>query len=187
MFTATRIAATVASRGDIPKQGVGNRPWKVLMYLLLVLLAAGFLMPIAWALTASVKDLGGVYEFPPTFWVSDPQWGNYPEALGKLPFFAFLFNTLVICVAATAGHVLTASMAGYAFARLKWRGRELWFIIMLATMMLPRQILLIPHYQSPRPPAIPGNLKAGSDLTSPKDCQPIPKRSATELWMRRNS
>jgi multiple sugar transport system permease protein len=120
--------------------------WQVAMYLLLALLAMSFLMPIIWALTASVKDLGEVYRFPPQYWVSDPKWSNYNQALSKLPFFAFLGNTLIICVASTAGQVLTASLVGYAFARLQWRGREVWFVIMLATMMLPRQILLIPHY-----------------------------------------
>ena len=116
------------------------------MLAILCLLAVAFLMPILWALTASIKGLGEVYQFPPELWVRSPRWSNYAEALSKLPFFRFLANTLVITVAATTGQVLTASMVGYAFARLKWRGRELWFVIMLATMMLPRQILLIPHY-----------------------------------------
>lgn len=120
--------------------------WNAFLYAVLMLLAASFLMPILWSVTASLKGLGEVYKFPPEFWVRDPQWGNYGRALSKLPFFTFLLNTLIITVAATTGQVLTASLVGYAFARVRWRGRELWFVIMLATMMLPRQILLIPHY-----------------------------------------
>ena len=64
--------------------------WRTGTYLLLILLAAAFLMPIFWSLTASVKSLGGVYKFPPEFWVSDPQWSNYGQALSKLPFFTFM-------------------------------------------------------------------------------------------------
>ena len=132
--------------GLLERKSVRERVWKALMLVALSVLAAAFLMPILWALTASVKGLGEVYQFPPEFWVRDPQWSNYAQALRKLPFVRFMANTLVICVAATTGQVLTASLVGYAFARLRWRGREIWFIIMLATLMLPRQILLIPHY-----------------------------------------
>ena len=120
--------------------------WKALMLALLCVLSISFLFPILWALTASIKPLNEVYEFPPSLWVKTPQFSNYGQALSKLPFFRFLLNTLVICVAATTGQVFSSSLVGYAFARLKWKGREVWFIVLLATMMLPAQILLIPHY-----------------------------------------
>lgn len=113
---------------------------------LLALFALVFLSPLLWAVSASLKPLARVYEYPPSFWVSDPQWGNYGAALAKLPFLRFMLNSAVIAIAATAGQVLAASMVGYAFARLRWRGRDMWFVVLLATMMLPSQMLMIPQY-----------------------------------------
>jgi len=137
----------------IPHSAVRNRTrrgrgfWrKAISYTILASLAAAFLFPVAWSLTASVKRLDEVYRFPPSLTVSEPQWSNYPRAVSRLPFLRFMLNTVLICVPAVAGQVLTASLAGYAFARLRWRGREVWFIVLLATMMLPGQILLIPHF-----------------------------------------
>ncbi len=137
----------------------------------LMALAIVFMFPFLWAVTASLKPLGKVYEYPPRLTVSDPQWSNYAEALSKLPFFRFITNTFVIALANVAGQVLTASMVGYAFARLRWRGRGVFFIVLLATMMLPGQVLLIPHfliYQSLgwvntyKPLIVPGWLGGGA-------------------------
>ncbi len=119
--------------------------WQTLMYSLLIGLSLIFLFPIIWAVVGSIRPLKDVYDFP-SLVVTDPQWSNYSKAMSKLPFLQFILNTIVICVAAVTGQVLSASMVGYAFARLKWKGRDVWFIILLATMMLPLQVLLIPRY-----------------------------------------
>lgn len=116
------------------------------MYLLLSTIALTFLFPILWAISSSLKSLGAVYEFPPTIWVSEWRWSNYPEALRKLPFLTFMLNTVVICLSATVGQVLSCSLVGFAFARLQWRGQGFWFVVLLATMMLPGLVLLIPRY-----------------------------------------
>jgi ABC-type glycerol-3-phosphate transport system permease component len=130
----------------LQRASVRERAWKGLMLIILLALSAVFLFPILWALSASVKTLDAVYHFPPSLWVSDPQFYNYVRATERLPFLAFILNTLIICTAAVTGQVLSASMVGYAFARLRWKGRDVWFILLLATMMLPQQVLLIPHY-----------------------------------------
>jgi len=116
------------------------------LHLLAVALSLVFLFPVVWALGASFKPLIEVYRFPPTFLVWPLRWANYTEALSKLPFFRFIGNTFLITASSTMGQVLSASLVGYSFARLNWKGREVWFICLLATMMLPRQVLLIPHY-----------------------------------------
>lgn len=74
------------------------------------------------------------------------QWSNYKEAVTRLPFLRFLLNSCLIATAATLGTVFTSSLVGFAFARLRWRGRDVCFVILLATMMLPVQMLLIPQY-----------------------------------------
>lgn len=105
-----------------------------------------FLFPLVWAFGASLKPLLEIYRYPPSLLAWPPLWDNYSEALAKLPFLRFITNTLVVSTAATTGQVLSASMVGYAFARLRWRGRDVWFVCLLATMMLPGQVLLIPNY-----------------------------------------
>ena len=103
-------------------------------YLLLVILSLAFLAPFLWAVAASLKPLGEVYRYPPSFAVEQPRWENYPEAVGRLPFFRFLANSLLISTACAIGTVLTAAWAGYGFACLRWRGREFWFWVTLATL-----------------------------------------------------
>ncbi len=143
------------SRGQ--RQKPGTRDWGLgrrrrawgsclFIYGVLVVLGVGFACPLVWAFCASLKPLDEVYAFPPQFWPGEPLWGNYSEALGKLPFARFFFNSCVITGACVVGTVLTSSMAGYSFARLKWRGRGFWFVVLLATMMLPGEVLLVPHF-----------------------------------------
>ena len=120
--------------------------YRIFIHVIAVGLSAIFLFPLLWAIGASLKPLIEVYRFPPTFFYWPPQWANYPEAIAKLPFFGFISNTITITIAATAGQLLSGSLVGYAFARLNWKGRDFWFICLLATMMLPHQVLLIPHY-----------------------------------------
>ena len=123
-----------------------RRVFEIFLYALAIGLSAMFLFPLVWALGASFKPLLEVYRFPPSFLHWPPRWENYPEAISKLPFFRFIGNTLIITTAATVGQILSASLVGYSFARLRWQGRNFWFVCLLATMMLPGQILLIPHY-----------------------------------------
>lgn len=131
---------------DSPRPPVRWTVGNVLAVVALTALAGMFLAPFAWSFAASLKPLGQVYEFPPSLWPADPQWENYPRALEKLPFLLFVLNTLILCTACVAGQLLTASMAGYAFARLRWPGRGPMFLVLLASMMLPAQVLLIPHF-----------------------------------------
>jgi len=128
------------------RESVREKLWGLFTLALLLVLSMVFLFPLLWAASASLKSLDQVYHFPPQLWVKDPQWSNYGRALSKLPFFRFIFNTLIIATFSTLGQVLTASLVGYSFARLQWKGRDVLFIVLLATMMLPAQVLMIPHY-----------------------------------------
>ncbi len=122
----------------------------MMRYLVLSGVAIVFLLPLIWAICASLKPLDQVYVFPPALLPQSPVWDNYRQVIdpqvARLPFLRFLLNTLLITVTAVTGTVLTSSMAGYALARLDWRTRDFWFLVLLATMMLPGQVLLIPHF-----------------------------------------
>lgn len=86
------------------------------------------------------------------WWPGDPQWNNYPAALGKMgsrPWYGFLdalSNTVVVTTLSVIGQVLSCSLVGYAFARMRFRGREIAFVVMIATMMLPAQVTMIPMF-----------------------------------------
>ena len=87
-----------------------------------------------------------IFRFPPEF-IPDPVvWSNYPKALTKLPFDLYLANTLIIVAATLVGELGVSAIVAFAFARLRWRGRDALFIVVLATMMLPRQVTLIPDF-----------------------------------------
>ncbi|RIK35651.1 MAG: sugar ABC transporter ATP-binding protein [Chloroflexi bacterium] len=103
-------------------------------------------LPFFWLLSSSLKEPARIWLFPPQWIPSPVRWENYSEALTAAPFHLYLFNTLIIVLANEVGILLTASMAGYSFARLRFRGRELVFTILLATIMLPWAVTLIPRY-----------------------------------------
>lgn len=89
------------------------------------------LFPIIWALSGSLKADGEVTE--PTLFPSHPQWSNYREVFALMPFWRMFFNTVLYAGCVTAGQVFFCSLAGYAFARLQFRGRDTLFVLYLST------------------------------------------------------
>ncbi len=116
------------------------------LYVALVCVSALMLLPVVWAAVSSLKPLDEVYQFPPSFSVSTPQWSNYHEAVTRLPVLRFLMNSLLITGASVVGAVLTSSMAGYALARMRFRGRRLCFALVILSMLIPAQALLVPRF-----------------------------------------
>lgn len=114
--------------------------------LLLLALSAVFLIPFLWALSGSLKKLDGFYSYPPTFLPKELQWENYIRAMSILPFPLFFVNSLTITIASVVGQLLTGSLVAYSFARLRWPGRDFFFLVLLSTMMLPPQVTIIPHF-----------------------------------------
>lgn len=112
----------------------------------LALGGASFLLPFLWLVSTSLKSDAQVFAFPPV-WLPRPiQWANYPRALTYIPFFSYLLNTLVISGANVLGILLSCPLVAYGLARVRWAGRDLLFVIVLATMMLPYQVTMIPLF-----------------------------------------
>jgi multiple sugar transport system permease protein len=112
----------------------------------LITISAIALVPMFWMLSTSLKAKGTELEWP-IRWIPDPiVFDNYVRAHTILSFPIYYRNTILIAVAATLGAVITSSMAGYAFARLRFVGRGVLFVLVLATMMLPHIVTLIPTY-----------------------------------------
>jgi ABC-type glycerol-3-phosphate transport system permease component len=114
----------------------------------LVLLVGVFFMfiPLAWTLSTSLKSPGEVYLFPPTWIPQEILWSNYAKAVTAIPFFLYLWNTVLITALSVLGKVLSITLVAFSFARLRWWGRDFLFLVMLATMMLPPHITLIPQF-----------------------------------------
>ncbi|MHB0877783.1 MAG: carbohydrate ABC transporter permease [Anaerolineae bacterium] len=119
---------------------------RVLLYAVLISLGLVFTIPFLWMLSTSLKAPGHIYVDPPQ-WIPNPiYFANYAETWQKLPFGAFVRNTVIITACATVGFVLASTMAAYAFSRLRFKGRNVYFAMLLSTMMLPGQVTLIPQF-----------------------------------------
>jgi multiple sugar transport system permease protein len=114
----------------------------------LVLLPVAFLMivPLLWMLVTSVETLNETRHFPPIMVPHAIHLGNYTDVLRDAPFARWFLNTLLVTVAVVVGNLLFCSLAGYAFARMKFFGREVVFILVLATLMIPFQVIMIPTF-----------------------------------------
>src|SRR5579883_287914 len=124
-----------------------TRIFHLALHIVLIALGITFLMPLLWLVSTSLKASGTELRYPPQ-WIPNPiVWANYKTALVDMePFILYLRNTVIIAIGTTAGDVLSASLAGYAFARLRFPGKNLLFMCILATLMLPNIVTIIPTF-----------------------------------------
>ena len=116
------------------------------LHLLLLTGSVVMLVPFAWMLSTSLKEPGDVFLYPPQ-WIPQPvQWENYQETVTVMPFGRFYLNSILQALSVTALQLLTASLAAFAFARLRFRGRDVLFLLYLATMMIPFPVTMIPNF-----------------------------------------
>ncbi|HEX5498420.1 MAG TPA: hypothetical protein VFX03_04300, partial [Thermomicrobiales bacterium] len=124
--------------------GRGPRQWP--LHLIVSFGALLMIFPFIWMVLTSFKNMRQTLAVPPTFWPNPWVWTNIPESLTALPFGRAYFNSAYIVVVVVAVTLLTASMAAYAFARIDFPFARPLFILFLATMMVPRQVTIIPLY-----------------------------------------
>ncbi|MFD2615644.1 carbohydrate ABC transporter permease [Paenibacillus gansuensis] len=115
-------------------------------YLVLTAGALIILIPFFWMLSTSLKEKVDVYKFPPEWIPSPAQWHNFPDALTTFPFPLYTFNTAIIVFFVLIGTLLSCSLASFGFARLSAPGRDFIFMLLLATMMLPYAVTMVPLY-----------------------------------------
>jgi ABC-type glycerol-3-phosphate transport system permease component len=127
-------------------QTTRRRLGKAAAYLLLTLGGIVMMVPFAWLISSSLKSPQDIFVIPPEWIPADPQWSNYKEVLTALPFPSYLMNTLIITFGALIGQVASAAVSAYSFARLRWPGRDIIFGIILATIMVPYTVTLIPTF-----------------------------------------
>ncbi len=124
-----------------------TKTWKkVATYVVLLLGACVLMLPFLWMVSTSLKTADKVMIFPPQ-WIPHPVvWRNFIAGWKTMPFNRYLVNTCIITFTVILGNLFTASLAAYSFARLRWPGRNLVFMVTLATMMLPAQVTMIPVF-----------------------------------------
>ena len=105
-----------------------------------------FLVPFLWMISSSLKSNYQIFEVPPRWLPNPPQWDNYRNALTSLPFDRYMVNTAIISGLTIVGHLFSCTVIAYAFARLRAPGKDVLFVIMLATMMLPYPVTMVPLY-----------------------------------------
>ena len=130
--------------------GVVDRAFKptifrgVVLYATLTVIATCALFPILWAMSGSLKTAGEVTM--PTLFPAHPQWSNYRDVFAVMPFWRMFFNSVLYAGCVSIGQVFFCSLAGYAFARLRFRGRDTLFVLYLGTLMVPLTVTVIPQF-----------------------------------------
>jgi multiple sugar transport system permease protein len=123
-----------------------RRTAKIIIYAFLTLVALSMAIPYVWMIVTSVKPIEEIQTYPPSFYVRHPTFAPYRELFSILPMWRYLFNSLVVASLVTLCNVFFCSLAGYAFAKHKFFGRDKIFLLLLSAIMIPYQINLIPGF-----------------------------------------
>ena len=148
---ATESTIALTAPGHSPRPGGGRarakrRGGSVLLHVVLVIVGLLFVFPFVWMILTSFKTLPQLLKAPLSFLPQPFTFQNYIDAWNDVPFAQAYVNSIYIAVLVVVGTIITASMAGYAFARIRFRGARVMFIVFLATQMIPAQVTLIPFY-----------------------------------------
>jgi len=123
---------------------------KIIIYTILIAISITTLFPFLWMLSSSFKTLGEIFALTPSFipenLFSEGMWDNYQRILQEYNFLRFIFNSFIVAGLAALGQLFTCSLGGFAFARMEFKGKEIIFALLLATMMMPIQVTIIPEY-----------------------------------------
>ena len=117
-------------------------PWHLVLFPVAIVMLA----PLLWMLVTSLETFAETQRFPPVLVPHGLHWENYPNALHAAPFGRWFLNTTIVTVAVVASNLLLCSLAAYAFARIRFFGRGVVFFLVLATLMIPFQVVMIPTF-----------------------------------------
>lgn len=119
---------------------------RVLTYLLLIGGSILFVTPFLWMVRTSLMVPENIYLYPPQLFPNPIRWANYPEMWNTGPFLDWVSNSLIVTVTSTIADTVASALAAYGFSRTRWPGRNKMFVFVLATLMMPYQVVLIPRY-----------------------------------------
>src|SRR5438105_10204181 len=138
-------AAAFDRAANLRARSVG-RVGRAVLGTLLVALALVWLAPIVWTISTSLRTPAQSFSLPPKWLPTDFAIDNYAQVFERVPFAQILANSVKVSVAIVLGQLVTASMAGYAFARLRFPGKDVLFILLMASLMVPGQATIIPVF-----------------------------------------
>ena len=124
----------------------GLAPGTLALHLALIAGSVVMLLPFAWMLSTSLKTPAETFTYPPIWIPRTIAWDNYARTVAAMPFGRFYLNSLIVTASVTALQIVISSLAAFAFARLRFRGREPLFLLYLATLMIPFQVTMIPNF-----------------------------------------
>jgi multiple sugar transport system permease protein len=119
---------------------------RALIVAVLAVLTLAFALPFYWLLSTAVKPATELFVAPPVWIPSRLEWSNFSNAVNFFPFVQYLTNTLIICAGTVVGTLLSNSLIAYGLSRIQWPGRNLLFVLLLGTLLLPTQVTLIPLF-----------------------------------------
>jgi len=123
-----------------------KRLGQVFFYLLLVVMAVPFLTPFWWMLTGSFKKAIDIFTFPPPLIPSYLEFSNFTQAFTFQPFARHYLNSIYIALTVTLGVLFITSLAGYAFARISFKGSNIIFVVLLSALMMPSEVTIVPNF-----------------------------------------
>jgi len=121
-------------------------PLKIIGYIILILVTFMMVIPFVWMVSTSLRPQSTAFTYPPQLIPTEITFASYELLFTRVPFGRYFINTLVVTVFTVLGQLVITSLAAYGFARLKFMGRDLLFVLYLATMMIPYQVTLIPLF-----------------------------------------
>lgn len=124
----------------------GFRWSRLALHVILLTVGMLFMLPFVWSISTSLKPMSDLFQVKPNLIPSEIRWQNYRDVFDSVPFLRFYFNSIVITVARTIGQVSLAAVAAFAFAQLRFPGRDIIFFILLAGLMVPDQVLIVPRF-----------------------------------------
>ncbi|MFF5793331.1 carbohydrate ABC transporter permease [Paeniglutamicibacter sp. NPDC012692] len=139
----------VSSRNDGikgPESSTGSRVRLFIAHVFIYLAALIFMAPLIYAFFSALKPNSEMFSMPPKLVGSEIRWSNFADVFSFGPFWTYIGNSFFVAIAGTLVVLTVSTMAGYAFGRLRWRGRDAVFVVFLATLMVPQEVTVIPMF-----------------------------------------
>jgi multiple sugar transport system permease protein len=130
-----------------------DRVGRITIFLVVCAFTVLFVFPLVWMLITALKNTEEVFRIPPVWWPAAPQWRHITDIMNPnskvydiFPLWKYVWNTLLITIPTTIGTTFSSAMVAYGFSRVRWKGRDLLFYIVIATLMIPSWVTLLPQY-----------------------------------------
>lgn len=145
-MAVTAGRATPARLLGVSRERWGRHLARGLLYAIVFVCSILFMLPFAWAAFSSLKTIPELYTYPPIWLPRIPQWGNYGQIFRDTSMARWLANSVYIAAVSVVAAVLTSAVTGYGFARFRYHGREVLFLMILSAVMLPASVTTIPTF-----------------------------------------